>query len=376
MKPRPISMLLIIPRRAQSTTINLQCRRNVSRAAFVPSLNYTQCHDWPRISISTLSNRSHLFLRYASSATASAPKASAPAKTSATTVPAKTATHTQALRPKWNEKLNPPTETYAPPLTVPPRKKGQNYASYLWSAGRAYITFYKTGVANVRWTARLAKQLREKAARSPQGQSILTRAEWQVTRRSRQDILRLPAFALILLVFGEWTPLLVMWLTPVVPEACRIPNQNKKDVEKIEKRRRERMRRLAMDAARLIQQDRRPGTGQSAAPMRSPRTMDVKEVESLDLFNLLNISSKLDAHSKFWDWLFITPPKATLRRAVQKKLAYLKKDDALIERDGGWQGLGIDELRRACIERGIDVLGKNETDLRKGLADWYGSGKK
>ena len=84
------------------------------------------------------------------------------------------------------------------------------------------------------------------------------------------------------------------------------------------------------------------------------------------------LSARLDAHSWVWDKLFLTPPRPLLRWDVGKRLAYLKKDDGLIERDGGWQGLGAVEVRRACKERGIDVLEKSEGELRKGLAGWFG----
>ena len=40
-------------------------------------------------------------------------------------------------------------------------------------------------------------------------------------------------------------------------------------------------------------------------------------------------------------------------------------------RDGGSQALDGQELRRACVERGIDVLGKSEAEIRRALALWY-----
>jgi hypothetical protein len=230
----------------------------------------------------------------------------------------------------------------------------------------------------VRSTAKLAKQLRKKASKAREGNDIITRAEWQIIRRSRRDIMRLPAFAVLVLVFGEWLPLFVLFLTPLVPEACRIPAQVKRDLEKKENRRRERGRRLALDAPRLIQADRQLGVGQSTqqVSVSSPRNLDLKEVEKLDGFTLLNVSTKLDVYSRLWDWLFVRPPKPLLKWELKRKLAYLKKDDELLERDGGWQGLGRQELERASVERGIDVLGKSEADLRKSLAQWFGSAGK
>lgn len=377
MKPRPIFTLYIVPRGPQTRFLPLQCRRYSSRSPILSYLRIAQCHDHPHRKTHHAQYISLRPLRYASSSTAAAtkPTTPAPAKPSKSSVPAKTQYPTSP-RPQPNTKLNPSPETYAPPLSVPSRQPHQNYFSYLWAAGRAYLTFYKTGIANVRQTARIAKKLREKASQSPsQGEgiaSVLTRAEWQIVRRSRRDMFRLPAFALLLLVFGEWTPLLVVWMTGVVPEACRVPAQVKKELEKAERRRRERERRLALDAPRLIHADRQLGVGQSASNYSThPRILDVEEVKKLDLFRLLAVSGRLDAHSGIWDRLFVRPPKALLRWSVERRLKYLKKDDSLIERDGGYQGLGREELQRACVERGIDVLGKSEADLRRSLAMWF-----
>ena len=45
-------------------------------------------------------------------------------------------------------------------------------------------------------------------------------------------------------------------------------------------------------------------------------------------------------------------------------------DDFAIERDGGIKSLEKEEVRIACEERGIDVLGKEEGNLRADLKRW------
>ena len=45
-------------------------------------------------------------------------------------------------------------------------------------------------------------------------------------------------------------------------------------------------------------------------------------------------------------------------------------DDFAIERDGGTKMLEKEEVRIACEERGIDVLGKEEGNLRADLKRW------
>jgi hypothetical protein len=168
---------------------------------------------------------------------------------------------------------------------------------------------------------------------------------------------RLPAFALIFMVLGEWTPLIVMYITPLIPEAVRIPGQVEKEVAKMERTRHERMR----FAATTIQQTN--FTSQSisqAEPLKSAQ------------HTLLAFSARFNCHAKMWDRLGVTPPTFWLKRNVRKKIEYLKRDDELIRRDGGWRGLERREVERACKERGLDVLGKKEGELGRGLEGWFG----
>jgi len=287
---------------------------------------------------------------------------------------------------KAKENLNPPDFTYAPELTVPARKADQGFISYMWKTGRSYLSFYKSGYRNVRQTSKLARSLREKAAKQAQKpiSDVLTRAEWQIVQRSRKDMLRLPAFGAIFLVFGEWTPLLVMYITPLIPEACRIPSQVSRDLAKTEEVRHKRQNMAAHNAMRLMAKDRR-GAG---APMAMPTGFDssqgkvIPEAEAfrtvdplhLTHFELLLQSARYNCHSRIWDFLFITPPKFWLQRNVRKKYEYIRTDDRLIERDGGFQALDKRETERACIERGFDVIGKREEDVRRNLASWWKGG--
>ncbi|PVH97675.1 hypothetical protein DM02DRAFT_616312 [Periconia macrospinosa] len=270
--------------------------------------------------------------------------------------------------PQPLEKLNPPDDTYAPELNVPRKTPDQNRLKYLFQCGRAYIQFYKQGIANVRSTSKLAKTLRKKGGKDLMRN--LTRAEWQIVKRSRADMLRLPPFGLIVIVLGEWTPLVALYLTPLIPEACRIPQQIDSKLRKAEARRQERLRRLALDAARLVARDRKPGAPMSPSAVR-PAGVRPEDVDQLDYYTLLSLSSRLDAHGALWDRLFITPPKAWLKWGLKAKLEYLKRDDALIRRDGGPGSLGEKELKRACFERGINVVDVGESALRKELAKWF-----
>lgn len=297
------------------------------------------------------------------------------------------------------DKLNPPSFTYAPALSVPDRRDGQNYASYLFSCGKAYLSFYKTGIGHTRQTLKFAKAIRARLAGQGKGISIdtagagiLSRSEWQVLRRSRRDLLRLPVMGFLVLALGEWLPLVVIYLTPVIPEQCRIPAQVERVLKKKEATRRDRLERIATHALRLQTLDRNPRTdadgirlAAAAEGLLDPRSKVGKEGGmamaqaiippeascDLSLFHLLLLSARLDCHPRVLDKLWVRPPKWFLQRNVGNKLKYLTKDDELIRRDGGSQRLGRMELQRACVERGIDVLGKSEAEQRKMLAQWY-----
>lgn len=226
----------------------------------------------------------------------------------------------------------------------------------------------------MRSTLRLAKQLREKAHREgvndiPDMVKLLTRAEWQTVMRSRADKLRLPVFGALLIALGEWLPLIVVFLTPIVPEPCRIPSQTRKQLEKMENRRSERERRLAIDAARLVARDRKPGMT-NPGEIR-PQAMTLKSLETADLYTLLSLDVRFGVQPRIWDWLFMTPPKMMLRWGLRNRITYLQKDDWAIGRDGGFQALNEKEVERACVERGIRVLGRKEAELRKELAGWF-----
>ncbi|KAF2827562.1 hypothetical protein CC86DRAFT_369661 [Ophiobolus disseminans] len=380
---------------------SLQRHRNLYIRAIAPALSCQLWHDGSRGTIHD-AERPKSWIgtskRHRSTATAPAQKSSygraapPPAKTNKTNVPAKPShstqnttavstaskshASTQVPMARAKESLNPPPFTHAPELAVPARKSNQGYLSYLWKAGRSYLSFYKTGVSNVRQTSKLARTLREKAAKHPNS-DVLTRAEWQIVQRSKKDMLRLPAFGAIFLIFGEWTPLLVMYITPLIPEPCRIPNQVQRDLEKTEKARKERSNMNSAQMMRLMHKDRGiagadPSKAKVSSQAESIRTENALQLTHLDL---VLASARYNCHSRLWDLLFLTPPKFWLQRNVRKKYEYLRTDDRLIERDGGCQALDWRETQRAAIERGFDVAGKKEEDVRRSLATWWSGGR-
>jgi hypothetical protein len=149
------------------------------------------------------------------------------------------------------EKLNPENDlssTLPAPLVVPDGPaKGEDGSitlrsrvSYLYKLGKAYVGFYKTGVKNIWFNY---KQYRELQARLG-GTNIhdlvkyastpsISRRDYQLYLRTRHDLKKLPPFALVFLICGEFTPLVILALgTSIVPYTCRIPKQINKDLQK------------------------------------------------------------------------------------------------------------------------------------------------
>lgn len=393
MKPRPMISALVAYGRPLGMFSNHSLRSLHSRT-LTPALS---CHNWPNApqrnkgantslnaprhrtaSTNTASSQNHHPYARAppptpTSTSTKSPKLSPPAKTSQTapprSVPAKLhrskSTTVPTLRAK--ELLNPPPFTYPPPVDVPAQKPDQGKLKYYYSVARTYLVFYKTSISHVRQTLRLAKTLRAKVAQASSlhpgkpSTEILSRAEWQVVRRSALDKLRLPAFGVLFLLFGEWLPVVALYLTPVIPEACRIPQQVLRSLKGVEKRR----------AQRLEIVDLKERAARAGAPAAAGGTATV--IEQMGAIELARLSARFDCHAQIWDWLF-GPPTWWLRSSVRRKLEYLSTDDRLIVRDGGWAALERAEVERACAERGFPVVGKGEDEMRRALAGWKGVG--
>lgn len=159
-------------------------------------------------------------------------------------------------------------------------------------------------------------------------------------------MLRLPFFGLMLIVIGEFTALVVLYADGVVPYTCRIPKQIHASLEKAEQRRKESFKEL----------DTRFPHG-----VLSPRI--TPSIARAHVLRSLHLSGTI------WDRLGFTPPGMWQIKG-RLRMAYLEGDDKNLVEDGGFIGLAPEELRIACAERGIDVLGKSSTELRDWLGDW------
>lgn len=140
--------------------------------------------------------------------------------------------------------LNPPSTTRPPPLSLPDKLPGLPRYKYYFRVGKAYGVFYKNGLKAIWTNYKLARALPHQIFSRGQAKvhqavrdGLLSRADFQLIRRTRRDINRVPLFALIWLICGEFTPLVVIYVTGAVPRTIWMPKQVQKAREEAENRR-------------------------------------------------------------------------------------------------------------------------------------------
>jgi hypothetical protein len=267
-------------------------------------------------------------------------------------------TSTSTIPSPPHSKVNGPISTLPAALITPERQPGQSFfPSYAFSLGKSYLTFYKNGLKAIYTNFMACRPLQAKLDTKYKGSlaqaidaGFLDRSSFQLLTRSWFDVKRIPIFALVFLICGEFTPLVVVAVTSVVPYTCRIPKQIESDRKTLEKRRAISFRNLT-----------------AALPENSAG------VDELGRMQLLHISWSLGLSSSAWDWLggrLPGLPTPFLRRKVRRRVQYLDWDDKLIKRDGGVEGMSVEEVRMALVERGVDILQKSEPKLRGALKAW------
>ncbi|EGS22103.1 uncharacterized protein CTHT_0016190 [Thermochaetoides thermophila DSM 1495] len=248
------------------------------------------------------------------------------------------------------EAANPPPTTRPAPLDIPPppHPKPDPFTienlRYRFAIGRAYLQFYKAGLKNIWLNTRL---LYSSSATSDPELSKLrpypsTRADLLLRQRWRHDVRRLPLFALLLLIFEEFTPLIVLLLPKSVPLTCRIPKQVQSLLRKAESSRRE---------ARALP---------SVQSYLSSHNSTSKSLPVDALATILSVRSS---------WTL--PLRFLLASKVQRRLKFLSLDDALLIQAGGQGALVGEEVVLACVDRGIEVVGRDvDSELRVALGRW------
>lgn len=296
----------------------------------------------------------------------------------------RTASTSSASEPSpLSDPLNPPASTRPPPLELPVRDPDTNLFTYLFRLGKAYTTFYKTGLKAVFTNRRLLRDLPDttppKIATSetsklgsPEGTAVAatpesslsslnkaaspTRAVLLLRARVRHDTARLPLFGLVMLICGEFTPLVVVTFPNLTPYTCRIPTQTAVIRRKIEARRAASFRALS-----YVQSD---GSSNGAAFSSGGQEVSAALVQVADG----HICRSLGLGGKLWDRMGFDVPFAKARAA--DAVRRIVQDDALIRKGEGVSALVDDEVVLACEERGMDTFEKDVDSLRRRLEAW------
>ncbi|KAF4777676.1 hypothetical protein HER10_EVM0005629 [Colletotrichum scovillei] len=255
------------------------------------------------------------------------------------------------------DKVNAIASSRPAALDLPEKKPDASKFGHLIQTGKAYIKFYKTGLKAVFSNRHIQDVIRAKSTsvegfRAP---SVFTpgvipkgfsRADWVLLWRVRHDVLRVPLFGLVLLVCGEFTPLIVIFVDGVVPYTCRLPRQIDASFSQAEERRHKSFADFERAAPLGV-----AGTQGTAA--RAPASM----------------CCSLHMPGMMWDKIGFIPPGMWATKG-KLRMAFLEGDDRLLARDGGAAALEEQEVKIAATERGIDCAGRGDEELRKLLDEW------
>ena len=400
------------------------CNRYRSFSSNVSSLKPKQCRP-TRIKAPTCSpvtSTSFIYVnRCRSTAARYASNQAEPSALSPSSPPTTASTTGTTQHRRYNSLINPPTITLPPPLDIPERKAGQFFIAYLYSRGRAYLNFFKSGLKNAWAMYRMAQVIKKKQDISnnasqtkqpltsnfndPQPPSIpsITRAEFQLLQRNSTALSKVAPFGLFVLIFAEFSPLLLVYMTGIAPEPCQLPSVQEKIEKKFNERKFKSFIRYkehventetGREDMRLLKAMSSDGDGgTSSAPLTSTHSTSVspgKEstaslIDTLSTPSLHHASTAVKAHSAILDRFSFNPltsrvtsfllTRDYLTRCIRQRLAYLRTDDALLLRDGSVEELSSAELKRAVAERGYlssAAMGVSDGMRKKQLKEWIG----
>ncbi|KAJ5885285.1 hypothetical protein N7495_009795 [Penicillium taxi] len=293
-----------------------------------------------------------------------------------------------------NHKINPPTSTLPAPInlptSLPTSASTPEKLKNLINHGRAYITFYKTGLKNVwhnyraslphRKTLGLSTYIPTSPHKSPHSDK-LHRGQYQLVHRSARDVRRMIPFTLVLVICGEFTPLIIPFFgTTITPATCRVPKQLTKERDALSE---SKWRALSAVAQLESAKD-------GSMPTATPALGSSDELGLLVQFADLNRAREADAAGVLRACAGLglaksveragAPLLVTLvyRRRLLGYLDYLRIDDRLIRTCGGVEALSGDEVRIALGERGamdFAAVEQNEKELRVWLKKWLDARK-
>ena len=194
--------------------------------------------------------------------------------------------------------------------------------------------------------------------------TVITRAEFQIVTRNHNALKKVAPFAFVVMILGEFTPLVMFYFKNIFPEPCRLPAIQAALDRQFNRRKLGSFERYLMH----IVHDPR-GTEDSkildAAPPMSPAELNL--LDHLSLPALRHAAVAINAISPSVNRLMYAEylserlrsrlvSRAYLVRKIKARLFYLRTDDGLMQRDGDVLNLTDAELKRYTTERGYATL--------------------
>ncbi|KAG9593701.1 hypothetical protein KCU86_g7840, partial [Aureobasidium melanogenum] len=293
--------------------------------------------------------------------------------------------------------INGPLSTLPPPLNLP-EKGDRSTPAHLFQIGRAYGKFYWAGVKATWANRKRAKALKSQITSAnrahglpnmprpllahlefyyenvTEGKEKLTRTNFQLLMREQYDSRKLPPFALMVALFGEWLPLIVPFVPSAVPRTCRIPKQIEDMRKGVEERRKKSFRQGLKTPKPAEENDEAMPTsmagGKKALPRLYMSMRTAQHIVKLGKQESMHVSRVLGIGGRLFDSMGVQHPLFPVK--LMRHLGYLHIDDELLLQDWVLSHLTLstEETRIACEERGIDVVGRGESEMKEDLSKW------
>ncbi|KAF9157961.1 hypothetical protein DFQ26_008120 [Actinomortierella ambigua] len=236
------------------------------------------------------------------------------------------------------------------------QEKPQGKFQAMWNKGKAIVIQCKDGVKLLWVNRKIVKELKRQV--KDEGYQ-LSRREYQLIRSTDIDVKRLIPFAAIFVLATEYIPLIILFAPGMIPSTCVTHDQ-------LESRRKKLHEKRCAMTEKLILMNRREITKESLASYSSflgiaKRYGDSFELAQIDRQHLSSFCKFMGLNG--WG------PRFMLKNRLEKHMAYLAEDDALLQRDQ-IDSLTFLELQAANEERGMRSLEVSRDHLERSLAYW------
>ncbi|KAJ6086935.1 hypothetical protein N7467_005849 [Penicillium canescens] len=294
--------------------------------------------------------------------------------------PSSSVSSTTIVTAPYKIEVNAPSSTFPAEIVTPapisPSAGLPDKLKRFVEIGRTYLTFYKTGLKNVYRNYRISIPLRKELglsvyfpvspprtvshnnanAPSIRKESRLGRAQFQLVCRSARDVRRMIPFTMILIVCGEFTPLIVpIFGSAITPATCRVPSQVEKERISATKR-----KIAALDVHVTASKDNSLSLLRSSSDeqlhLLAKQFADPAWAASADPASVLRATAVFGLVKRHDRAAGTLLAGMIYRPRLARHVEYLAIDDGMIRAGGGVRAMNAAEVRIAVEERGgVDV---------------------